>query len=113
MQKREISLKREDNYSQTVILLLIVSFQLTLTFRLLQNLTLILSPKHTQIHFLTHTFTHARARVLTHIFIFLLPLGLINKFIYIDIHTPDHIWTLIQTYTYTYNHNYYLTQIHS
>ncbi len=39
------------------ILVLIVSFKLTLLFWLLYNATLILLLKHTHIHFLTHTFT--------------------------------------------------------
>ncbi len=85
-------LQREENYSHTVILLFIILFELTFTFWLFQNLTLILSPKYTQIYFLTHTFTQTHISPLTHtltflhilihIFIFLLPLGLINKFIH-------------------------------
>ncbi len=54
----QFHMARFHSHTDVNIPLLVLSFELILTFRLLQNLILILSPKHTQIHFLTHTQAH-------------------------------------------------------
>ncbi len=118
-------LSKRKNYSNTVILLLTVLFKLTLTFQFFRSLTLILSPKHTPIHFLINTFTRARRHtlvltfllILEHFFIFLLLLGLIGKFM----HPLIFIYLIIlleisnshSRLYYTHIHNYALTRIYN